>query len=570
MTRLWSSGQSRTKSGSRRHHHSQHCLGEPQEAEVAEGNLSDSGLSAIGLAQAMTPPRGPGPQSTVIDTWQAEPLSGQAKVLESVIECLPDGVIVADRSGRFLIFNNAAEQIFGTRPRDVPSTDWAQTYGYFLPDGVTLYPNDQLPLVRALRGEEVSDAEIFVRNGQVPEGRWINASALPWRDETGAARGALLVFRDVSDTKRSGELNERLSSVVEQTADSVIITESSGKIVYVNPAFERTTGYSPKEALGRTPRLLNSGQHDREFFRELWDTVLGGEVYRGTLVNRRKNGELFHAEQTITPIAGPDGRSEYLVSVARDITERLRNERHQAQLEAARAIQQRLYPREAPQVPGFDIAGAVHPADSLCGDYYDFFPMPGGCLGMTIADVMGHGVGPSILMAQARAYLRSFALTHADVGEILRRLNDILTVEGSQREFVTQILLRLDPDAGTLVYTNAGHPSGFLLDRNGDVREELRSGGIPLGLFSDRPYLSSRAIRLEPGELLVLFTDGIIERGESAGGEFGTGRVLETMKRHRRDAASRILEALYEAASGFCSDEPQLDDMTAVVCKVEG
>jgi sigma-B regulation protein RsbU (phosphoserine phosphatase) len=173
-------------------------------------------------------------------------------------------------------------------------------------------------------------------------------------------------------------------------------------------------------------------------------------------------------------------------------------------------------------------------------------------------------------MAQARAYLRSLALTHADVGEILRRLNDILTVEGSQREFVTQILLRLDPDAGTLVYTNAGHPSGFLLDRNGDVRQELRSGGIPLGLFSDRPYLSSRAIRLEPGELVVLFTDGIIESIGRARGEFGAGGVLETVKSHRRDPASRILEALYDTARGFCSDEPQLDDMTAVVCKVEG
>ncbi|MHC4974949.1 MAG: PAS domain-containing protein, partial [Planctomycetota bacterium] len=170
----------------------------------------------------------------------------------------------------------------------------------------------------------------------------------------------MLVFRDVSDTKRSQELNERLSSVVEQTADSVIITESSGKIVYVNAAFERTTGYSREEALGRTPRLLNSGQHDREFFQQLWDTVLGGKVFRGTLINRRKTGEIFHSEQTITPIAGADGRSEYLVSVAKDITERLRNERQEAELEAARAIQQRLYPREAPQVPGFDIAGAVH------------------------------------------------------------------------------------------------------------------------------------------------------------------------------------------------------------------
>jgi sigma-B regulation protein RsbU (phosphoserine phosphatase) len=508
--------------------------------------------------------------STVIDTWQAEPLSDQAKVLESVIECLPDGVIVTDRSGRFLIFNKAAKQILGTRPRDGPPTDWARTYGYFLPDGVTLYPNDQLPLARALRGEEVSDAEIFVCNEQVPDGRWIKASALPWRDETDVTRGALLVFRDVSDTKRSGELNERLSNAVEQTADAVVITEPSGKIVYVNPAFEQTTGYSREEALGSTPRLLKSGEHDRHFYKELWDTVLGGRVFRGTLLNRKKNGQIFHSEQTISPIAGADGQSEYLVSVAKDITERLRSERQEAELEAAHAIQQRLYPRESPQIPGFDIAGAVHPAESLCGDYFDFFPMPGGCLGITIADVMGHGVGPSILMAQARAYLRSLALTSADVGEILSRLNGILTVEGSQREFVTQILLRLDPDARTLVYTNAGHPSGFLLDRNGDVREELRSSGIPLGLFADRLYSPSRAIRLEPGDVVVLFTDGVAESSDLAGSEFGTRGVLELIRSRRGDPARQILEALNEAACSFQSGGPQLDDMTAVVCKVEG
>jgi PAS domain S-box-containing protein len=451
------------------------------------------------------------PLSTVIDTWQAEPRSDQAKVLESVIECLPDGVILTDLSGTFLIFNSAAEQILGTRPRDVPSTDWARTYGYFLPDGVTPYPNDQLPLARALRGQEVTDAEIFVRNEQVPDGRWVNASAQPWRDETGATRGALLVFRDVSAEKKSQELNERLSNAVEQTADAVVITEPSGKIVYVNPAFEQTTGYSREEALGSTPRLLKSGEHDRHFYKELWDTVLGGRVFRGTLLNRKKNGQIFHSEQTISPVVCAAGRCESLVSVAKDITERLRTERQEAELEAAHAIQQRLYPRESPQIPGFDIAGAVLPAESLCGDYFDFFPMPGGCLGITIADVMGHGVGPSILMAQARAYLRSLALTSADVGEILSRLNGILTVEGSQREFVTQILLRLDPDARTLVYTNAGHPSGFLLDRNGDVREELRSSGIPLGLFADRLYSPSRAIRLEPGDVVVLFTDGVAE-----------------------------------------------------------
>ena len=508
--------------------------------------------------------------TSVIDTWRTETLSDQAQVLESVIDCLPDGVIVADRSGTFLIFNTAARQILGLGPHDVPPADWERTCGSCFSDGVTPYPTDQLPLARALRGEEVNDAEIFIRNGNLPDGRWINASALPWRDEAGATRGALLIFRDVSDEKKSRELNERLSHVVEQTGDSVFISECSGTIVYVNPAFEQTTGYSRDEALGRTPRLLRSGQPGGELSQEIWDTVLAGGVFKGTLVHRKKDGELFRAEHTISPIAGAEGRCEYLVSVAKDITERLQSERNQAQLDAGRAIQQRLYPKEAPQTPGFDIAGAAHTAEFLCGDYYDFFPMPGGCLGMTIADVCGHGVGPSILMAQARAYLRSLALVHADVGEVLSRLNEILAVEGSEREFVTQILVRLDPDARTLVYTNAGHPAGFLLDRSGEVREELVACDIPLGLLTDRVYPSSRAIRLEPGDVVVLFTDGITESRGRDESEFGTQRILELVKSHRRDPARQILDALFEAASGFRSEGPQLDDMTAIVCKLEG
>lgn len=520
----------------------------------------DADLAAPGGRQA----------TSVIDTWRTETLSDQAKVLKAVIECLPDGVIVADRTGAFLIINTAARQILGLGPKDVPSADWVRTYGCCLSDGVTPYTADQLPLARALGGEEVKDAEIFIRNGNLPDGRWIDASALPWRDEADAMRGALLIFRDVSDKKKARELNERLSRVVEQTGDSVFISEGNGTIVYVNPAFEQTTGYSRDEALGRTPRLLRSGQPDGELSQEIWDTVLAGGVFRGALVNRKKDGELYRAEHTISPITGPEGRCEYLVSVAKDITERLQSERNQAQLEAGQAIQQRLYPKEAPQTPGFDIAGAAHTAEFLCGDYYDFFPMPGGCLGMTIADVCGHGVGPSILMAQARAYLRSLALMHPDVGEVLSRLNEILTVEGSEREFVTQILVRLDPEARTLVYTNAGHPAGFLLDRNGEVREELEACDIPLGLYSDRVYPSSRAIRLEPGDVLALFTDGITECSGLDESELGTQRVLELVKSHRHEPARQILDALFAAASGFRSEGPQLDDMTAIVCKLEG
>ena len=511
------------------------------------------------------------PASDVIDAVPTNTrLSDQIKAMECVVDCLPDGVVVADQSGTFLVFNKAAQQTLGLVPLDAQPIDRAPGNGFRLSASVTSYPTDQLPLARALRGEKVDPEEILIRNEHVPEGRWISASALPWQDETGAVRGALLIIRDIGEERKTRELTQRLSNVVEQTADSVLITEANGTIVYVNPAFEHTTGYSRSEVLGRNPRVLRSGRHDREFYRTLWGTVLKGGVFRGTIINRKKNGELFHWEQTISPMVDSAGRCEFLVSVAKDITDRLRSERNEAQLDAARSIQQRLYPKAAPQVPGFDIAGATHPAEALCGDYYDFFPMSGGAMGLTVADVCGHGVGPSILMAQARAYLRTLALAHSDVGEILRQLNAILTVEGSEQELVTQILVALDPTARTVVYANAGHPAGILLGGDGQVREELSSCGLPLGFLTDRGYPTSRLIRLQPGDIIILFTDGISECCRSNGAEFGTERTLEVVRSHRRDVAHEILEALYKAASDFRSGGPQVDDMTAIICKVEG
>jgi PAS domain S-box-containing protein len=171
------------------------------------------------------------------------------------------------------------------------------------------------------------------------------------------------------------------------------------------------TGYSREEAVGGTPHLLKSGKHETRFYQDLWKTVLDGRVFSGSLINRKKGGQLFHAAQTISPVRGSDGRHAFLASVQKDITERLQNEQLQVEMNVARQVQDRLYPKSAPRLPGFDIAGAAFPAATMCGDLFDFFPMPGGCLGLAVADVCGHGIGPSLLMAQARAYCR--ALTSA-------------------------------------------------------------------------------------------------------------------------------------------------------------
>ncbi len=127
------------------------------------------------------------------------------------------------------------------------------------------------------------------------------------------------------DSARQNHLTEMLrkfSSVIEQTADQIMITNKAGIIEYVNPAFERLTGYTSQEVLGRTPRFLKSNRHTPTFYVSLWDTILAGKPFRGILINRKKNGDLYYEEKTITPLKDGDGQVTHFVSTGKDITKR--------------------------------------------------------------------------------------------------------------------------------------------------------------------------------------------------------------------------------------------------------
>jgi len=510
-----------------------------------------------------------GEASASVANLSDTPLPVQARLLASIIRDLPEGVLVADRKGRLLLVNAAGRRIIG--PATGPSRHGdaaAVVVGFHLPDGVTPFPVEQLPLACALRGETVAGAQIFVRNQWVPEGVWLSVDGTPWTDEAGLVLGGVVVFRDVTDGKRSAMRVQHLSSAVEQTADSVMITETNGTIVYVNPAFELTTGYSRTETMGETPRLLRSGRHEPGHYRQLWKTLLAGGVFRGTLVNRKKNGELFHAEQTIAPIRAGGGETTHFVSVSRDITARLKAEHDQIEMEMGREVQRRLYPHKPARIPGMDAAGTVVSVEAMCGDYFDHFPMSDGCLGLAVGDVSGHGISSSLIMVQTRACLRSLALTCSDAGEVLHRLNEILVSDLSVERFVTLLLASLDLASRTLVYSNAGHLPGYLLDHRGEIRERLASTGTPLGLFAGRQFPASRAVAVDPGDIVVLFTDGITESRAPGGEEFGTERALDFIKTHRAEPAREIAEGACRAARRFAGRAPQLDDMTVFICKL--
>jgi serine phosphatase RsbU (regulator of sigma subunit) len=251
--------------------------------------------------------------------------------------------------------------------------------------------------------------------------------------------------------------------------------------------------------------------------------------------------------------------------------ERMRAEKalflREAELRVATKIQRGLIPKVSPPLAGFDIAGVSHCAAETGGDFFDFFPLLDGSQGLVIADASGHGLGPALLATETRAYLRALSLAHAGLDRTVALVNRCLVEDVGDDHFVTLILARLDPRTHSLVYTNAGHPCGCVVDPSGGVRAYLKSTGPLLGVFPEGDFPMGPATTLGPGDLVLLLTDGVIDARAPDGTSFGSQRAIDIVHAYRWDTAAEIVFNLYHAVRAFAHNQPQLDDITAVVIK---
>ncbi len=525
-------------------------------------------------------------------------------VLTAIFRNLAVGVVVCDIEGHFVFFSPEAERILGIGTMHADSAEWSATYGCYLPDMVTTYPPEELPLARAMRGEEALHELIFIRNPQKPAGLWIDTSGMPLRNSRGTVCGGVVVFSDASVPEhllrndsalkefltpvqdmcdpvedRHERVSERfarfrtmydqLARAVEQTADSILITDSQGMIEYVNPAFEKITGFSAAEVLGRKPSVMKSGQHDAEFYRDLWDKLLSGNSFQGTVINRKKSGDLFWSEQTISPIKNRAGTTTHFVSVLKDMTALRKQQEQDFHMALARELQQRYYYTTVASLPGFDIAAAVYPANQTGGDYFDFIPQLDGSLYIVVADIMGHGFGSALLMAEVRASLRAYAAMVPDISSLLNRVNRSLAATLDGNKFVTMFLGRINPQKRSLEYASAGHESGYLLRCSGGIGAVLASTAPPLGLFPDQQFCGVCDFPLEHGDTILLLTDGITDSTNVDGTQFGTEGALDFIRGRRQSTAEELAQGLCLAARTFTGGGPQVDDIMSVICKVE-
>ncbi|GAK61007.1 ATPase, histidine kinase-, DNA gyrase B-, and HSP90-like domain protein [Candidatus Vecturithrix granuli] len=236
-----------------------------------------------------------------------------------LVELSPDAIVVHQK-GKFVYVNPAAVKLF--RARDESDLIGVAIQNFSHPDYVDLFEERIQKEYEQRKPVDLLEEKIVCRDGTELD---VEVAGVPVTYQGEAA--SQLVIRDISERKRAEETLRKLSRAVEHSASTIMITDLEGTIEFVNPAFTRVTGYTPKEVLGKNPRLLHSGGHPPEFYRELWETISKSEVWQGEFINKKKNGDLFWEFASISPVKNQHGHTTHYLAVKEDITQRKQSEK---------------------------------------------------------------------------------------------------------------------------------------------------------------------------------------------------------------------------------------------------
>jgi sigma-B regulation protein RsbU (phosphoserine phosphatase) len=235
------------------------------------------------------------------------------------------------------------------------------------------------------------------------------------------------------------------------------------------------------------------------------------------------------------------------------------------ELEQAAHIQMGLLPSRSPQVPGMDIAGNTAPSRTVGGDYYDYLEFPDGRVGMLVGDVAGKGMPASLLMSSLQARVKVLFEDGDHLAEKITRLNKATSANTPDNRFITFFMTVADPKTGELVYTNAGHNPPVLVRKAGGF-DLLEGGGMILGILPMAQYTESH-INMEPGDTLVLYSDGVTEAVNRADEDFGEKRLAELVASLQDRPAKEIVAAVNAEVARFTEGAPPADDITVVVAR---
>jgi PAS domain S-box-containing protein len=546
--------------------------------------------------------------SVIVDITERNKAAAARSRLAAIVESSEDAILSRNLDGVILTWNRAAEKMFGYPADEIVGRHISVLFPPELAGEMSV-------LLEQLRRGERRDIHETVRLRKDGTRIDVSLSISPMPEANGRLTAASVIARDITERKR---IERRLatehgvtialaeSDTLEGAAPKVLKTvgETLGCDLGVLWEVGIALGMLRCVAVWRPPgiEVTDFEKHSRQFAfargeglpGRAWDSgqpvwVPDAPFPRSVAAHRngpcsaiafplRSNGDVLGVIEFFSPELRQPQEAVFamMASIGDQVVQFI--ERRKAEMvlhsrarefQLARAIQQGLLPKAPPVLAGFAIAGATHPTQETGGDYYDFIPMSDGHWGIAIGDASGHGIGAALLISETRAYLRALALTHTDPGTVLRLLNYRLAEDMSTDHFVTVLFARLCPLTRSLVYSNAGHWPGYVLDAQGEVKLVLNSTNLPLGLDPTGDFSNGPPITLDPGDLVFLLSDGIVEAPSANGSPFNLDRAIEVVRAHRHHPPGELVAALLDQVREW-SQSALADDMTAVVIKVQG
>lgn len=505
-----------------------------------------------------------------------EALAAEHAMMQATLDAMPLGVAIADAQGRIIKTNGQIVNIWGGTTQPAHSIeDYGEYKGWWPDTGEQLRAEDWA-MSRALsKGEFIVGEEVNIRRLDGSHATILN-NAAPIRDAEGHIIGGIVIQQDITERKRTEESlresEDRFRTMADGLPLIVWVHDANGNQQFVNSTFCEYFGVTIEEMRDDRWQILMHPDSGPAYVEEFFACARDRAPFHAQVQVVNAAGEWRWLESWGRPRLSPSGEFLGFVGTSADITERklveqLQHEVLEREHHIAEVLQRAIIPPDVPSdILGYQVAVKYRPAlreAEIGGDFYDVFEVGDNKLGVLIGDVAGKGLPAALRVASARYAIRSYAYLDPRPARVLKLANDALCAESEDMsQILTAFFAVLDPEAGVFTYASAGHEPPIVRCVSGEC-DELAASGLPLGLTPGVVY-DQASRRLDPGDVVVMVTDGITEARSFGAELYGQERLMQFIRERTLESPGEIAEGLMQQATAHADGELQ-DDAAIVV-----